>query len=173
MKSHKYHRWLWEGRWGGQCLSPWVSVVMAVLPWPGDGCVRRWHWLQPRHMWELVCEPKRFLWMGGLGSPGHGAERARSPQGRAADPHPHSVWELQIGWEPECVSLGKTFITSAKERISVYNLFYWSIVELHIGSISEWFSCTYINIVFYVLHLQDTECSSLCYIVGPCCLSIL
>ena len=172
MKSHKYHRWLWEGSWGGHCLPPRALVVMAALPWPGDGRVHWWHWLQPRYMWELVCEPKRFLWMGGLGSTGHGAERAWSPRGRAADLHlPLSMgtpdrmraWVHIVGEDLHHIGKGE----------DVCNLFYWSIVELHIVSISKWFSCTYINIVFYILHSQDIEYSSLWYIVGPCCLSIL
>ena len=42
---------------------------------------------------------------------------------------------------------------------------------------AEWFSYTYIYILFYILFhyglSQDIEYRSLCYIVGPCCLSIL
>ena len=34
-------------------------------------------------------------------------------------------------------------------------------------------SCIYIHILFHYRSLQDTEYSSLCYTVGPCCLCIL
>ena len=65
--------------------------------------------------------------------------------------------------------------------------FYWAIVNLQccvsFKCTAKWFSYTYIYIVIHIyilfqilFHyrlLQNTEYSSLCYTVGPCCLPIL
>ena len=61
------------------------------------------------------------------------------------------------------------------------NLFYWSMVDLQcclsFQCTAKWFSYTSIYILFHILFhyglLQDMEYSSLCYTVGPDCLSIL
>ena len=57
----------------------------------------------------------------------------------------------------------------------------WSVVNLQcyvsFRCTAKWFSYTYTYILFQILFhyrlLQDIEYRSLCYIVGPCCLSIL
>ena len=55
--------------------------------------------------------------------------------------------------------------------------FNWSVVDLqccvHFWWTAKWLSFTYIYILFPYGLLQDIESSSLCYTVGPCCLSIL
>ena len=59
-------------------------------------------------------------------------------------------------------------------------LFYWNIVDLqccvHFFCIVQWFSYPYIYIIFHILFhyglSQEIEYSSLCYTVGPYCLSI-
>ena len=62
---------------------------------------------------------------------------------------------------------------------SFFNLFCWNIVDsqccLNFGCTTKWFSYiySYFNILFCYDLSQDTEYSSLCYTVGPCCLSIL
>ena len=60
-------------------------------------------------------------------------------------------------------------------------VFNWSIVDLqcraHLCCTAKWLSYTHTDILFHVLFhdglSQATEYSSLCYTVGPCCLSIL
>ena len=60
-------------------------------------------------------------------------------------------------------------------------IFYWSIVELqrcvNYCCTAKWLSYTHIYILSHILFhyglSQDIEYSSLCYTVGPCCLSIL
>ena len=62
-------------------------------------------------------------------------------------------------------------------------LFYWCIADLqccvNFFCTAKWFSYTYIyihsffNILFHHGLSQDIEYSSLCYTIGPCCLSIL
>ena len=62
----------------------------------------------------------------------------------------------------------------------LFNLFYWSIVDLQccIGfrCTAKWFTyiCIYLfQILLHYVLLQNSEYSSLCYTVGPCCLSML
>ena len=70
----------------------------------------------------------------------------------------------------------------AKSSILFFKfIFYWSMVGLqccvNYCCTAKWLSYTYIYTLFHILFLyglsQDIDYSSLCYTLGPCCLSIL
>ena len=77
------------------------------------------------------------------------------------------------------------FLDFLQEPFLLFILFYlkknfnWNIVDLqccvNFYCTAKWFSYTYIllHILFHYGLSQDIEYSSLCYTVGPCCLSIL
>ena len=79
------------------------------------------------------------------------------------------------------VFLGDSKPTDRWCFVLFFNLFYWRIVDLQCSvsfcCLAKWFSYTYTYILFHILFhdglSQDIEYSSLCYKVGPCCLSIL
>ena len=55
--------------------------------------------------------------------------------------------------------------------------FYWSVVDLQCFKYTgRWFCYAYTHIIFKIIFdyrlLQDTGCSSLCYIVNLCCVSV-
>ena len=75
-------------------------------------------------------------------------------------PHPPTGWR----WGKQGSFLFSIFILLKNN---------WFIV-LYFWCTGKWFIYTYIfHILFHYGLLQDIECSSLCYTVSPCCLSVL
>ena len=81
-------------------------------------------------------------------------------------------------------SCNDEFLHLSSTGCTLFILFYWSIVDLqccvNFCYIAKWSSYIYIYVYICNLHIlfhdglsQDTEHSSLCSTVGPCCLSLL
>ena len=109
-------------------------------------------------------ESRAFLWI--LGSSPHLAPEYESkPQ-----------WSSSVG---RVLSIKRGGFLGAS--ILLFFFFYWSIVDLqccvNFCCIAKWVTYTNIYIPFHTLFhdglSQDSEYSSLCVTVGPCCLSIL
>ena len=94
------------------------------------------------------------------------------------------IWKIGIRDIRDRVGMGGCFhigLWGFFTQVFFFFFLNWSIVDLQccasLCCIAEWLSYTHLYILFYILFhyglSREIGCSSLCYSVGPCCLSIL